>query len=167
MSIRLAREGDLDLVEQITHRTIREIYPRYYPEGAVAFFLHHHREENIKNDLANRRVFLCLDPERRAVGTVTVRGNEICRLFVLPQYQGGGYGSELLEFAETEIAGRYDEIILSASLPAKDIYLKRGYQALEFHTIKTENNDCLCYDLMGRQARAEERKRLTNPDNPL
>lgn len=26
------------------------------------------------------------------VGTGSIRGNEICRLFILPEYQGKGYG---------------------------------------------------------------------------
>lgn len=151
MSIRPAQESDFDIVQYITHRTISEIYPHYYPTGAVAFFLHHHNEEHIKSDLANRRVFLCLDAGQRAIGTVTVKSNEICRLFVLPPCQGQGYGTELLAFAEAEIAKQYSEIVLAASFPAKSIYLKRGYEAVSFHTIKTEHSDYLCYDLMRKQ----------------
>ena len=85
------------------------------------------------------------------VGTVTIRKNEICRLFVLPQYQGNGYGKELMDFAEAEISKHYDDIILDASLSAKSIYLKRGYKEIEYHIITTENNDCLCYDIMKKQ----------------
>lgn len=151
MSIKLAEEPDFEVVKEITHATICEIYPHYYSEGAVAFFLNHHNDENIKSDLTNNCVFLCLDSEHNVVGTVTIKRNEICRLFVLPKYQGNGYGKELLEYAEGEIAKHYDEIILAASLSAKSIYLKRGYKEIEFHTIKAENNDYLCYDLMRRQ----------------
>ena len=83
--------------------------------------------------------------------TVTVKENEICRLFVLPEYQGKGYGRELISFAENEISKQYDKIILHASLPAKAIYLKRGYKEVEFHSLKTENGDYLCYDMMIKQ----------------
>lgn len=148
MSIRLAEESDFDIVKEITHTTINEIYPHYYPNGAVNFFLNHHNADNIKNDISENYVFLFYDSEQIAVGTVTIKNNEICRLFVLPNYQGNGYGKELLDFAECTIAKIYDEVIIDASLSAKAIYQKRGYIECGYHTIKTENNDYLCYDIM-------------------
>ena len=151
MSIKLAQEFDFDIVKKITHKTIKEIYPHYYSSGAVVFFLNHHNDENIMNDISNHNVFLCYNSEQNAVGTVTIKKNEICRLFVLPQYQGNGYGRELADYAETTIAKHYDEIILDASLSAKSIYLKRGYQEIGYHSIKTDNNDYLCYDVMKKQ----------------
>ena len=96
MSIKLAQEFDFDIVKKITHKTIKEIYPHYYPNGAVVFFLNHHNDENIMNDISNHNVFLCYNSEQNAVGTVTIKKNEICRLFVLPQYQGNGYGLSLI-----------------------------------------------------------------------
>ncbi len=137
MSIKIAQQSDIDIVKDITHTTIKAIYPHYYSNGAVVFFLNHHNDENIKNDISSDCVFLYYDKEHKAVGTVTIKKNEICRLFVLPQYQGNGYGKVLLDFAESEIAKHYDEIILDASLSAKSIYLKRGYKEIEYHTIKT------------------------------
>lgn len=151
MSIKIAQQSDIDIVKDITHTTIKAIYPHYYSNGAVVFFLNHHNDENIKNDISSDCVFLYYDKEHKAVGTVTIKKNEICRLFVLPQYQGNGYGKVLLDFAESEIAKHYDEIILDASLSAKSIYLKRGYKEIEYHTIKTEQNDFLCYDIMRKQ----------------
>ncbi len=148
MSIQLAQGSDFDIVREITHTTINEIYLHYYPNGAVNFFINHHNNDNIKNDISGNCVYLCYNLEQSAVGTVTIKNNEICRLFVLPNYQGNGYGRELLDFAEITIAQNYDEIIIDASLSAKAIYLKRGYIEYEYHTIKTENNDYLCYDIM-------------------
>lgn len=151
MNIVSARECDLTIIKKITHTTINEIYPHYYPNGAVAFFLSHHSDENIKEDISNHCVFICYDTEQTAVGTVTIRKNEICRLFVLPEYQGNGYGKALLDYAEKSIAQSYDEILIDASLSAKSIYLRRGYKEIEYHIIKTENNDYLCYDVMKKQ----------------
>jgi len=151
MSIIKADISDIKTVKYITTETINSIYPCYYPEGAVNFFLSHHNDKNIENDIKSGIVYLCFDNENNAVGTVTVKENEICRLFVLPEYQGNGYGKELISFAEDEIFQKYDKIILHASLPAKSIYLKRGYKEVEFHSIKTENGDYLCYDMMIKQ----------------
>lgn len=151
MNIISARECDLEVIKKITHTTINEIYPHYYSSGAVTFFINHHSDENIKDDISNHCVFICYDKENTATGTVTIRKNEICRLFVLPEYQGNGYGKALLDYAEKSIAESYDEILIDTSLSAKSIYLKRGYKEIEYHMIKTENNDYLCYDVMKKQ----------------
>lgn len=150
MHIRLAFESDLHSIKEIVHTNIRKIYPHYYPSGAVVFFLDHHNDENIRIDILNGCVYLQLNKEQQIVGTVTVRKNEICRLFVLPQYQGKGYGRSLLAFAENEIAKSYGEIVLDASFPAKSIYLKRGYRECGYRIIQA-NNDYLCYDVMTKQ----------------
>ena len=150
MSIRIAEKRDIDTVKEITYTTINEIYPHYYPKGAVAFFLQHHSSESIASDIAEKIVFLCRDEEMNAVGTVTIKKNEICRLFVLPKYQGRGYGKELIGFAEKKIAENFGEIILDSSLPAKPIYLKRGYKETGYHTVRTPDNDFLCYDVMSK-----------------
>lgn len=151
MSIIKASGSDLEIVKNITVQTIKSIYPHYYPCGAVDFFLSHHNDKNIENDIENGNVYLCYNNDNEAVGTVTIKENEICRLFVLPDHQGNGYGRELLTFTEKKIFENHSTIILDASLPAKAIYLKRGYISMEFHTIKTENGDYLCYDVMIKQ----------------
>ena len=136
-------------VRRITRETITAIYPRYYPAGAVQFFLDHHSDERIQADIASGKVYLlCADGV--AAGTVTVSGNEILRLFVLPEYQHKGFGRALLDFAEQAVLLQYDTVHMDASLPAKAIYKKRGYRETEYHTIRTENGDYLCYDVMTR-----------------
>ena len=138
---------DTKTVRAITEQTINCVYPKYYPKGAVEFFLSHHNENNIKNDIEKGIVYILYENDN-AVGTVTVRENEICRLFVLPQFQGKGCGGRLIDFAEKKAAENYSKIIIDASLPAKPIYLKRGYVFTEYHTIETDNGDFLCYDVM-------------------
>lgn len=148
MNIREALPEELDIVENIVRTTITGIYPHYYPDGAVRFFLEHHNCGNIGNDIADNCVYLCDNQAAKAAGTVTVKKNEVCRLFVLPEFQGRGYGGELLRFAEKKISCHYGEIVLDASLPAKAIYLKKGYTETAYHIIETYSGDFLCYDLM-------------------
>lgn len=147
MIIKKADVCDFLAVKSITADTINAIYPHYYPHGAVEFFLMHHSDENILADIKSGIVYLIFC-ESTPVGTVTIKENEICRLFVTPSFQGKGYGKALLSFSENEIKKSYDKITLSASLPAKAIYIKRGYKEVSFNTIKTENLDFLCYDQM-------------------
>ena len=148
MSIKQAYKDDLQVVKYITIETINQIYPHYYPKGAVEFFIEHHNDRNILRDLEAGKVFLCVNEEGQPVGTVSLKDNDICRLFVLPEFQGNGYGRELLDFAENEIAKKYEEIMIDASLPAKRIYLKCGYREKESHIIPANYGDFLCYDIM-------------------
>ena len=145
--IRVAKETDFDSVKDITQTTIWSVYPKYYPSGAVQFFSNHHSDDRIRAGIVAGIVFL-IEVDGTAIGTVTVADNEINRLFVLPDFQRKGYGRELMDFAEEIIRKKHDHIILDASLPAKQIYLKRGYVTAKYNMIETENGDYLCYDVM-------------------
>ncbi|AGF57177.1 GNAT family N-acetyltransferase [Clostridium saccharoperbutylacetonicum] len=147
MNIRQAIKIDLNTIKNITYETIQTIYPHYYPNGAVDFFIQHHSDENISADIDSGKVFI-LEIDKKAVGTVTINGIEICRLFVLPHCQGKGYGGALIDFSENYISKNSKKVQLDASLPAKGIYLKRGYKEIESHSILTQNGDYLYYDVM-------------------
>ena len=135
------------LIRKISHETIKSVYPAYYPAGAVEFFLAHHSEEHIAADIADGKVWILYD-EGNPVGTITISGNNINRLFVLPEYQHRGYGKAMLDYAETKILESQDCVLVDASLPAKQIYLRRGYKEIEYDIIKTDNGDFLCFDIM-------------------
>lgn len=149
--IRKAATTDFDTVKHITQTTIRAVYPKYYPEGAVEFFCQHHSDEHILADLEAGKVYL-LEIEGRFAGTVTIDENHINRLFVLPECQHNGFGRMLMDFTEEKIFKQYDRIELDASLPAKKIYLRRGYKETEYNVIETANGDKLCYDVMVKEA---------------
>ena len=150
MNIATAKTNDLDTVRWITQTTIMAVYPKYYPAGAVEFFSKHHSDENIKADIEAGNVYI-LEDESKAAGTVTINGNHITRLFVLPECQHKGYGRYMMDFAEEKIAKEHKTIELDASFPAKRIYLKRGYKEIEYNTIETDNGDKLCYDVMVKE----------------
>ena len=147
MDIRRAERADLPMVGFITRRAIQEIYPRYYPRGAVEFFLDWHSDKSILPDIEAGEVCLLFDGGM-AVGTVTLHGDEMTRLYVLPQLQGRGYGRALLDFAEKSIGGKYGRIRLEASLPAAAIYWKRGYRVVDMLTETVGHGDVLCWDVM-------------------
>ena len=152
MNIRKAERKDLATVKEIVQTTIREVYPKYYPAGAVEFFSEHHSDEKIMRDIDAGIVYLLVTDDGVPAGTVTLTDNEIDRLFVLPVFQGKGYGRALLDLAEKEISRSYDVIILHASLPAKSIYLKRGFHEVNYIKIDTGRGDFLCADVMEKKA---------------
>lgn len=148
LTIKKAEPTDLHTVHSIVIKTVSAIYPRYYPTGAVRFFLDHHNAEAIARDIAEEMVFVCYTPDNIAAGTITLRENEIKRLFVLPEFQGKGFGTTLLTFAERRLFKSFDKIILDSSLPAKGIYIKNGYIEADHQSIVTNNGDVLCWDRM-------------------
>lgn len=123
MEILTAIINDLQLVCDITRTTINEVYPKYYPAGAVQFFLEHHSDEHIMADISDGKVFVLYE-NGSPVGTVTISDNNINRLFVLPECQHKGYGKALLDFAEKKILDFYNRVHIDASFPAKQIYKK-------------------------------------------
>lgn len=145
--IRQANSSDLRTVFDIVQTTVAEIYPHYYPEGAVRFFQEHHSLEHIAKDLAGDTVYLLYDRDVPAA-TMTINGSEINRLFVLPQMQGRGYGTELMDFAEAQIAAYSPEAVLCSSFAAQELYMKRGYIIDRFWKIPCEYGDFLCYYTM-------------------
>lgn len=145
--LRIAEVTDLENVFLISRETISEIYPHYYAKGVVDFFLKHHSRENILYDIGNGIVYV-LEADGCVVGTVTVKENAVNRLFVLPKYQSHGYGSKLMDFAETKIAERFGKIHIDSSLPAKEMYLKRGYKEKKSCKIHADNGGVLVYDEM-------------------
>lgn len=147
MKIEKANSDTFLFVKKITQETINQIYPNYYPAGAVEFFKAHHSDDAIRKDIEIGNVYLLFEQEK-PIATVTINDNHINRLFVLEEYQHKGFGNILLDFAEKYIAVKHSEVIIDASFPAKHIYLKRGYVDKEYHAIQTDNGNYLCYDVM-------------------
>lgn len=145
--IRIANIAELDIIINLVKRTISTVYPNYYPKGAVDFFINHHNGAHIMPEIEQQMVYV-LETDGTIYGTVTIKKNEIARLFVEPDVQGNGFGHELLEFAEKKILCDYHTVCLDSSLPAKAHYLKKGYQVISYHQITTENGDYLCYERM-------------------
>lgn len=142
-----ATDREWQTVFEITHQTISEIYSHYYAAGVVDFFLRHHSRERILEDIEAGIVWL-LEANGCLVGTVTVKENAINRLFVLPKHQSRGFGSQLMDFAEKKVAENFERVHIDSSLPAKEMYLKRGYREKKTCKIEAENGDILVYDEM-------------------
>ena len=148
--IRLAELADLERVLQITHDTISELYSHYYAEGVVEFFLEHHSREHVLSDIEDGIVWL-LEEDGSMIGTVTIKGDAVNRLFVLPGYQSHGYGSQLMDFAEDKIAEQFTHVHIDSSLAAKEMYLKRGYKEKKTYRIPADHGDILIFDEMEKR----------------
>lgn len=145
--IELKYADDSKKVADIVRKTIQTIYSKYYPTGAVQFFLNLHCEEHIKKAMTEEQVYFAI-VKGTIIGTGSIRKNEICRLFILPQYQKKGYGSRLMDCLEEIVFKNHKTIHIAASFPAERLYLKRGYKIISYEKIETENGDFLCYHIM-------------------
>jgi len=120
----------LDPVFELVQETIKTIYPKFYPKEIVDFFCGLHSRENIKKDIENQNVGILID-NQILVGTGCRKENHITRVYVLPEYQGRGYGSYIIQTLEDEIAENFDSVWLDASASAELLYEKRGYTVKE------------------------------------
>mgnify|MGYP000819979407 CR=1 FL=1 len=50
------------MVSAIVEKTVRTIYPHYYPEGAVQFFVDLHSEANIEEVMAVEEIYFVVAP---------------------------------------------------------------------------------------------------------
>lgn len=154
-----ADESHIDSIFQLVQTTIKTIYPKYYPKEVVDFFCNLHSKENIATDIKNGCVS-ALIVDGQIVGTGSYKENHITRVYVLPEFQGCGYGSYIMQKLENEISEVYNKIsslanaqgrnmvYLDASLPACRLYEHRGYKTKSHKTWKVDNGAVLVYEVM-------------------
>ncbi len=147
--IRANPEMILQIYEAVC-RTIKEIYTRYYSDEAVGFFLELHSKENILKDISEGKVY-AVTLGGDVVGTGTLDEDHIGRVFVLPQFQGQGIGTLIMEYFESEIIKRYGAAWLDSSLPGGKFYSSRGYTVKEYREYTLENNKVLAYEVMCKE----------------
>lgn len=150
MHYRIATIDDCSAIYNITRQSIQKTYPKYYPAEVVTFFLNHHSEENIRKSLENSDVWI-LEKNGKPIATGACEANHITRVYVLPEEQGKGYGTFIMNQLELHIAQSYNKAILDASLPASSLYEHRGYKTLEHGKHYCENNVVLVYELMQKE----------------
>jgi GNAT superfamily N-acetyltransferase len=133
-----------DDVFDVVHMTIEKIYPKYYPRAAVDFFHEHHSEDKMRAQLPNEFTMVLLGGDK-LFGVGSLSGNEIKRFFILPEYQGNGYGVLLLAKLEENADGKCDTLTLDSSLGAVAFYRKHGFAYKDYKTIDLPDGSCLCY----------------------
>lgn len=147
-----AEEKHADDIFRIVQNTIISVYPKYYPKEVVDAFCEFHSRENIIKDINNGNVRILIKGGV-PVGTGGRDENHITRLYVLPEYQGNGYGTFIMDRIEEEIAQEYNAVSLEASLPGIIMYEHRGYTAVRHEIFECENGVMLVYGVMEKRVR--------------
>lgn len=147
MLYELATIKDLQAVYEVVQRTIKTVYPKYYPTEVVDFFCALHSKDAILKDIENGDVsVLRIDGEIVATGCFVE--NHITRVYVLPEHQKKGYGTFIVKKIEEQICDRYDRAYLDASLPAAVLYEKLGFSTIKHEKYPVENGVILAYEVM-------------------
>ena len=144
--IRATKEDGAQIFD-LVQRTIKSVYPKYYPKEVVDFFCELHSRINIAADIENGSVGVIRNGNQ-IVGTGSYKENHITRVYVAPEYQKQGYGSYIMQCLENEISLNYDTVCLDASLPASHLYENRGYKTIKHEQWSVENDVILVYGIM-------------------
>lgn len=143
----LAKEQQVEEISNLVQRTIKEVYTKYYRDEAVSFFCEWHNTKRIADDVAAKKVYVIFDNDS-IVATGTADGEHITRVYVLPKYQGRGYGSAMMDFLEQKTIKENGEAWLDSSLPAGKFYYSRGYVTKEHREYTLDNGKILEYEVM-------------------
>lgn len=129
-TLREFEEADLDEVHALIVRTIEASYAGVYCRTAIDHFHEHHARDEIVKDAAEGYT-LVLEADGSIVGTGSLVGTSISRMYVAPKHQGKGLGGQILEALEARArAGGVETVGLAASIPARRFYERNGYRLL-------------------------------------
>jgi len=149
--IRRFRPAEIEETNRLVDLTIETSYAGIYPREAIDFFLAYHTAGHILED-ADLGCTFVLAPGGRIVGTGTLLGTTIKRVFVHPSHQRRGYGSLLMHALEGEALERgIRRVELYASLPAKRFYDVLGYFTESEGYIPVRNEKKLDYYAMAKR----------------
>jgi GNAT superfamily N-acetyltransferase len=129
VKLRAARLSDLSHLYSLVKDTIHTVFPLYYPEAVVEWYVEVNSADAIASDITAGRVCV-LEDDGRLVGTGTIDGNRICRVYVAPAYQKQGLGGYLFDALENLAARASDEAVVDATLPSVLFFEHRGYRTV-------------------------------------
>jgi GNAT superfamily N-acetyltransferase len=145
ITIRKFKSSDLDTVRNLIQNTIDVCYSDVYSKEAVRFFKDWHCDENVLKD-SKEGYTIVLNKDSRIIGTGTIVGDEIKRIFVEPTFQKYGFGKILMQKLEEKALSTCIGVVkLDASLPSKKFYDLLGYVTLEETFLEVENCKKLDY----------------------
>jgi GNAT superfamily N-acetyltransferase len=140
-------------MKALVYQTIDVCYAGVYPQEAVRFFKDWHSNEKILSD-SREGYTIVLEQKGRVIGTGTLVGDEIKRVFVEPSFQKQGFGKVIMRKLEEKAGSLGVAVVkLDASLLSKRFYDLLRYTTLEKTFREVENNKRLHYYKMEKRLR--------------
>jgi GNAT superfamily N-acetyltransferase len=130
LTTRRFKESDLDEVCELVRETVNTSYAAVYPPRVVDFFHQYHERAIVVSDAAGGHTIV-VRSGGMLVATGTRIGTTVRRVFVRADWQRHGIGQMMMaELEAAALRANIKRLDLSASLPAKDFYLRLGYEVV-------------------------------------
>jgi GNAT superfamily N-acetyltransferase len=127
ITIREFTAGDSAVVYSLIQKTIEISYPEIYPPEAVKAFKDYHSEKNLLNDAAAGYTVVAGEDDE-IVGTGTLFGEDMRRVYIHPDYQSRGIGRLVaLELEKKAVAAGVPAITLAATVKSKKFWESLGF----------------------------------------
>lgn len=148
IEMRAAKPEDIEELKKLVYETIDMCYSGAYSCEAIEYFKEYNSTENILDDIL-KGYFLVLTCGEEIIGTGTLMGSNIRRIFVKPEYQNMGLGKRIMHELEKEALEEKVRIMdLHASLTAHSFYMALGYQVQSEEVVQIKNGQNLSYYIM-------------------
>jgi N-acetylglutamate synthase-like GNAT family acetyltransferase len=136
---------DLAAVYALVQKTIEVSYGGVYPPEAIEFFKNHHSRENILQDIAKGYIVMA-ESGGQILGTGTLLGTNVRRVFINPEYQRQGIGKIIAEKLERKArANGLAKLDLSASLKSRQFWEARGFTSTKEFALPVANGQKLIF----------------------
>lgn len=146
--MRTAKPEDIEELKTLIHETIEVCYSGAYSCEAIDYFKEYNNTESILNDILKGHL-LILTCGKEIIGTGTLLGSNIRRIFVKPEYQKMGLGKRIMYELEKEaLEEKVRTMDLHASLTAHSFYTTLGYQVQSEEVVRVKNGQNLRYYIM-------------------
>ena len=153
LEIRRFREGDLDEICRLVRETIDTSYATVYPSRVIEFFHQYHERAVVIADAASGHTVV-VRSGGKLVATGTRADTTVRRVFVRDAWQRRGIGQIVMgELEAVALAAGIARLDLSASLPAKDFYLRLGYEIVSEEDYEVAPGQHLEYYEMAKELR--------------
>jgi len=143
--VREFRTSDLESVKELINRTIDVCYNGFYLREVMDYFGMYNWDGNILK-AARDGYIVVVETQGKIVGTGSIIGEVVLRVFVDPGYQRQGLGKMIMNELERQAATNGVKIVqLRALANARKFYESLGYVTVDKGLVKVDNGGCLEY----------------------
>ncbi len=151
ISVREFRLADLDDVKELINRTINVCYNGFYLKEVMNYFDMYNWDGNILK-AARDGYIVVVETQGKIVGTGSVIGDTILRVFIDPGHQKQGLGRVIMNELEKRAAANGVKILqLRALANARKFYESLGYLTVDRGLVEVDNGRHLEYYQMEKK----------------
>jgi len=149
--VREFRTSDLESVKELINRTIDVCYNGFYLREVMDYFGMYNWDGNILK-AARDGYIVVVETQGKIVGTGSIIGEVVLRVFVDPGYQRQGLGKMIMNELERQAATNGVKVArLRALANARRFYESLGYSTVDKSTVEVDNGRWLEYYQMEKK----------------